>query len=130
MFTFFKKNKNLEHEQATYTYEIRYNVNPPTKTYEISTDEKRFINQLFSKSMDAGFYPNKYRFTRMSNGTISVDYDYLNKGGFVGKVKLQGKKKYILFMENLQDSATIEGELNECLVGIDSWLLYMKKYFK
>ena len=120
----------LKHEEIVYNYKIKYNVNPPTKIYEESQDEKQFIENLFEKSSSNNLQPIKYSFTRLSNGTINVDYDYSNKVGFVGKIKLQGRKKYIMYMKNMYDSETIEGELTELINAIELWINYINKYFK
>ena len=86
---FKKKNKDTPScGKMAYTYRIKCNTSSPSKLYEISSDEEKFIHELFSKSEKIGLSPAKFSFTRMSNGTISVDYDYSHSGGFVGKVKL------------------------------------------
>ena len=126
---FKKKNKNIPNcEQVAYNYQIKYNTSSPTKLYEISSDEEKFINELLYKSENVGLSPMKFSFTRLANGTINVDYDYLHNGGFVGKVKLQGRKTYIVYLKNLYDSVTENGDIDECLKAIDNWLVYIKKY--
>lgn len=131
---FFKKKKqldsNAENKKIVYNYTIKYNVSPPTKVYDISVEEKQFIEELFARSSLNNLKPSKFSFTRLSNGTINVEYDFLNKGGFVGKVKLQGKKKFITYMKNMYDSETIDGELSECINVIELWIKYINKYFK
>ena len=128
---FKKKNKDItDCEKVTYTYQIKYNTSSPTKLYEVSSDEEKFIHELFSKGEKVGLSPAKFRFTRMSNGTINVDYDYFHNGGCVGKVKLRGRKTYILYMKNLYDSDTVYGDVDECIKVIDNWLAYIKKYLK
>ena len=111
-------------------FKIKYNVSPSTKAYEVSDDENQFIEALFSKSETCNLQPNKFTFTRLSNGTINVDYDYYGKGGFVGKVKLQGRKKFVMYMKNLYDPVTVDGELAECINSIDFWIKYINKYLK
>ena len=129
IFNFLKKKKsNLK--EIEYDYKIKYNVNPPKKIYEITGEEKQFLNELFIKSNENNVNPNKFTFTRLSNGTINVDYDYFGKGGYVGKIKLQGKKKFISYMKNVYDSETVEGELYECINSIGLWISYINKYFK
>ena len=131
---FFKKKKqldsNIENKKIVHNYTIKYNVNPPTKVYDISAEEKQFIEELFARSSFNNMQPSKFAFTRLSNGTINVEYDYSNKGGFVGKVKLRGKKRFITYMKNMYDSETIEGELTECIDVIEQWIKYINKYFK
>ena len=128
---FKKKNKDTRNcGKVAYTYRIKYNASSPSKLYEISSAEEKFIHELFSKSEDIGLSPVKFSFTRMSNGTISVDYDYSHNGGFIGKVKLQGRKTYIMYMQNLYDSDTVYGDVDECIKVIDNWLAYIKKYLK
>ena len=130
LFGFFRKKDDKKTVESEYNFTIKYNVNPPSKVYEITDEEKMFIKELFTKSKSNNFEPYKFSFTRLSNGTINVDYDYHHKGGFVGKVKLQGKKKFLMYMKNLNNSVTINGELNECMAGIDCWILYIQKYLK
>ena len=137
IFDFLRKKKHIDtttnkvlQKSTGREFKIKYNVNPPTKTYEVNDDEKQFIEALFSKSEACNLQPNKFAFTRLSNGTINVDYDYYGKGGFVGKVKLQGKKKFVTYMKNLYDSVTVEGELAECINTIDFWIKYINKYLK
>ena len=138
VFDFFRKKKNVtnnvenvaKHEEIVYNHKIKYNVNPPTKIYEESEEEKQFVENLFIKSSANNLQPNKYSFTRLSNGTINVDYDYSNKGGFVGKVKIQGRKKFIMYMKNMYDSETIEGELTKLINAIELWINYINRYLK
>ena len=132
LFAVFKKKNNNTYnsKHISYNFQIKYSTSSPTKLYEITGEESKFIIMLLSKAENIGLSPKKFRFIRMSNGIISVDYDYFQNGGFVGKVKLQGRKTYILYMKNLYDSATVDGDIDECLKGIDYWLAYIKKYFK
>jgi len=138
IFDWLKKKKQIDsnmengtmEKEIVYDYKIKYNTNPPTKIYQISYDEKQFIEELFVKSNVNNIQPNKFTFTRLSNGTINVDYDYFNKGGFVGKVKLQGKRRFVTYMKNIYDSGTVEGELSECINVIELWIKYINKYFK
>lgn len=128
---FRKKDKTaLTWDQVPYEYQIKCNMISPTKLYDISSDEDKFVKELLLKSKNVGLSPEKFSFTRLSNGTINVDYDYLNNGGFVGKVKLQGRKTYIMYMKNLYDTVTVNGNADECLKTIDNWITYIKKYFK
>ena len=132
LFAALKKNTKVTSncEQVTYNYQIKYNTSSPSKLYEISCDEKKFINELLSKAESIGLSSAKFRFIRMSDGTINVDYDYYHNGGFIGKVKLQGRKTYILYMMNLYDSVTVNGDIEECLKVIDNWLAYTQKHLK
>jgi hypothetical protein len=55
----------------------------------------------------------------MSNGAINA---FDKKGRFIGKVKLQGKRKCIKYAKNVYDHSTIEGELIDIISGIDYWV--------
>ena len=137
MFGLFKKKwktisngvASQRNENPKRDYRIKYNTNPPSKIYELTNEERKFLDALYDKSIAVSIDPSKYTFTRLSNGTINVDYDFYHNGGFVGKVKLQGKKKYITYMKNLYDVGDISGELEDCISGINYWIGYILNTF-
>ena len=128
LFGLFRKKNERRIAKKEYNYTIKYKTNPPSKVYEVTDEEKAFIEELFAKSEENNLDPQKYTFTRLANGTINVDYDYYHNGGFVGKVKLQGNKQFIMYMENLYESMTVDGGIKECVAQIEFWFVYIKKY--
>jgi len=104
-------------------YTIPYNVNPPQKTYETTIEEEQFIDNLLAKSTQL---KGSYSFARLSDGTINVSYNSYP----VGKVKLRGKKTRLMYMKNLFDSVTVDGDFATLVDSIDFWISYIKKYLK
>nr|WP_308742064.1 hypothetical protein [uncultured Anaerocolumna sp.] len=60
----------------------------------------------------------------MSNGTLSV---YFN-GYPVGKIKLQGRKHSMQIIKSLYKCDTLEGNINDFILKIDGWILYINKH--
>jgi len=116
---FFTKKKA---EEIKKEYIVDYNVDQPTKIYEINDDEKAFIDALEDVGQKL---PGKlgFKYVRMSDGTLNISY-----GSFpVGKVKLQGRKHTMMYMKTLYDTVTIEGEVSDFIANIDKWVSYIKK---
>lgn len=104
---------------------IPNNGSNPRKTYEIIEDEKVFFYQLFEKSVSKNLNES-YSMVRLSDGTINVSYNSYP----IGKIKLQGRTKWMMILTNLYDSKQINGSFQNYIDGIDDWLLYIKKYVK
>lgn len=102
-------------------YYIRSNVNNPSRKYELLHEEEIFIDALLEKSMHL---KGEYDLVRLSDGTISVSFNSYP----IGKIKLQGRKKRMMYMENLYDSVSIDGELKDFIYTIDKWIKYIEKY--
>lgn len=98
---------------------IKYNVNPPSKTYDVNELENKFFESLFSKINSEGFV-----LVRMSDGTISVE---LNTYA-VGKIKLQGKKHKMQILKSLYKHDMIEGSIDDFIEHQDEWVKYIRKY--
>lgn len=95
----------------------------PKKVYEVTAEETRFLDALMSKSEH--LITERYRFERLSNGTINVWY----RRYFVGKVKLQGRRTFFMYMKNIYDSVTIEdATLNDYINSLDLWIKYINRY--
>jgi len=104
-------------------FEIIQNLSNPKKVYDVSADEEVFFNTLIEKSNEKELKP-LFNMTRTSNGTINVNYDSYP----IGKIKLQGRTKWMMVMNNLYDSNQIEGSLDHYIEGINDWILYIEKY--
>ncbi len=104
-------------------YHILPNSEPPKKVYEESAEETQFFDALLIVS---SHLKGEYQLSRLSNGTINVSY----KGYPIGKIKLQGRTRSMMVMENLYDSKIIEGEFSDFIKGIDYWLYYIKRFLR
>lgn len=104
-------------------YFIPHNSSNPSKTYDVSHEEECFFDSLLIKSKKLS---GEYQLSRLSNGTINVSYN----GYPIGKIKLQGKLKRMMYLQNLYDSKHIEGELKDFINGIDYWLKYINNYIR
>ncbi|KUO64776.1 MAG: hypothetical protein APF84_02780 [Gracilibacter sp. BRH_c7a] len=104
-------------------FKIAQNSTNPRKTYEVIEDEIMFFNALKMKIEESGLKA-VFKFTRLSDGTINVDYASYP----IGKIKLQGRTKWMMIMKNLYDSQNIKGELHDYIEGINKWIQYIKKY--
>lgn len=100
-------------------YQIKYMVNPPSKTFEISELEEKFFDVLYSKLPEN--VNKNINLIRMANGTLTVDC----KGFFIGKIKLQGTKHNMLILTSLYDSHVVDDNFIE---HIDEWIKYIKTY--
>lgn len=128
----FNRNKNTKKHPRNnpnqyINYQPKYYIHPnssnPKKEYELLYEEEFFFDTLLEKSTHL---KGEYSLSRLSNGTINVSYN----GHPIGKIKLQGRKKLMMYMKNLYDSETIEGDLNDFIKPIDNWISYIKKYLK
>lgn len=105
-------------------YEIKYNVNPPTKLYTVNADEELYFEKLSSKLTDT---ENKHVvLRRMSNGTLETYYGLYP----LGKIKLQGRKHYMQILKSLYKFEVIDGTVQDFIERIDDVVLYLRKHCK
>jgi hypothetical protein len=102
-------------------YFISSNSTNPKKSYEVIEAERLFLDSLLQKTTSL---KGEFSLSRMSNGTINVSYNTYP----VGKIKLQSRKHQMMYMKNLYDSVSINGELQDFIEGIDFWIKYINKY--
>ncbi|WP_343101405.1 hypothetical protein [Romboutsia sp. MSSM.1001216sp_RTP31141st1_G3_RTP31141_220114] len=114
--------ENKEITLSNLKYPIKNNVDPPKKNFEINELEKEFFNYLYENLDEKD--NNAISLTRMYDGRISVKH----WNGYVGSVKLQGKKHYIQVSYSYFDSETIYGDLEELIPKIDFWIMYIRVY--
>ena len=96
-----------------------YSISSSTsKQFSLLPEEQEFLDNLTSNT---SIIPGLFSFERKSDGTITVNYSSC----FVGKIKLQGRKHWMLIMKNLYDSYTIESGFIE---GIEKWIAYIHEY--
>jgi uncharacterized protein YpmS len=100
-------------------YQIKYAVNPPSKTFEINELEEKFFYILYSKLSDE--VNKNIILVRLSNGSLNVEC----KGFCIGKIKLQGKKHFMQILDSLYKFHEINENFEE---HIDEWILYINKY--
>ncbi|WFD12249.1 hypothetical protein [Tepidibacter hydrothermalis] len=93
------------------------------KEYEIIEEEAMFFDALLDKS-EKEKLKNLFQYRRTSNGTFNIIYSTYP----VGKIKLQGRKHWMMIMKNLYDSKTIEGTIDDYISEIDYIIVYIKKY--
>lgn len=99
-----------------------YNMN--SDKYTINKDEEEFLNCLTEKIKTKAPIPT-FKLERMADGALNV---FSFEGIFIGKVRLQKKKHWFMYMKNLDDFETIEGELHDFIPYIDEWIKFIKKY--
>lgn len=99
---------------------IGYNTNPPKKTYEVTVDEELFLIALVTYMKSKRQDPRKIKLVRLSDGTFNVELP----SQYLGKVCLQGKKKYIQFMRNTYVAETVHAE------SVDILIPYISKWIK
>lgn len=98
---------------------IKYNLSNPLKLYNVTENEHLFFECLFSKVKE-----NKFQLTRMSDGTLSVNYGTYP----IGKIKLQGKKHYMQILKGSYGVTEITGSLDDFIKHQDEWIKYLKKH--
>lgn len=111
------KNKHIERRPKYY---IPTNSRNPKKEYDLLLEEELFFDALLDKS---AHLKGEYSLLRLSDGSVNVSYNEYP----VGKVKLHGRKKHMMYMKNLFDPLTIEGELNDFINTIDKWIVYIER---
>lgn len=105
-------------------YTIKYNVFPPTKTFDVNADEELYFEKLSSKLTSE---ENKHIILyRMSNGTLDICFkDYP-----LGKIKLQGRKHRMQILKSLYKFDVVEGTVQDFIKRMDDVVLYLRKYCK
>lgn len=125
LFHFFnrkQKNKDCSRDiDRQPKYYIPSNMSNPKKEYELLHEEEVFLDALLEKSIHL---KGEYSLSRLSDGTINVSYS----GYPIGKIKLQGRKKQMMYMKNLYEPISVEGDINIFINNIDKWIRYIKKY--
>lgn len=107
-----KKKEIIDPDLQLVISTIRYNVSSPSKTYEVTYDEIIAIKAIISHVRNKRKNPRLIRLFRLSNGTLNIFWNSY----YVGKIKLQGKDKYLQYMKTLFDPEVIYGEtLNDIL---------------
>ncbi|EGT4721667.1 SAP domain protein [Clostridioides difficile 824] len=120
-------NKNLHYMDIVKNNKsIPFEVNNKNYNFKINENEIYFFNILKIK-MYENELKNNFVFDRMSDGAFNV---FDTSDNFIGKVKLQGRKKWIMYMKNEFGSEHIYGELIHLIDGIDAWIKYSKEYLK
>lgn len=114
---------NMEHiNNLPSDIKMEYQIRNNTK-FATNLDEIKFFYILKLKTEKAKLNTN-YELERLSDGTINV-WNY--KHYFIGKVRLQYKKHFLIYTIDLDSlSNRIDGELEELIEGIDYWLEYYK----
>ena len=105
-------------------YPIKYKVHPPSKTFEVNSDEELYFEKLYSKLTDAE--NKKIILYRFSDGSIEP---YFNNYP-LGKIKLQGRKHYLQILKSLYKWDVIEGSVEDFINRIEDVVLYLRKYCK
>ncbi|HFL3604748.1 TPA: SAP domain-containing protein [Clostridioides difficile] len=105
---------------------IPFEINNKSYNFKINENEIYFFNILKIK-MYENELKNNFVFARMSDGAFNA---FDASGNFIGKVKLQGRKKWIMYMKNEFGSEHIYGELIHLIDGIDAWIKRSKEYLK
>ncbi|HBH1340121.1 TPA: DNA-binding protein [Clostridioides difficile] len=120
-------NKNLHYiDIVKNNKSIPFEVNNKNYNFKINENEIYFFNILKIK-MYENELKNNFVFVRISDGAFNA---FDASGNFIGKVKLQGRKKWIMYMKNEFGSEHIYGELIHLIDGIDAWIKYSKEYLK
>lgn len=105
-------------------YLIKYNVTPPTKTFEVNLEEELYFKTFYSKLTNVE--NQKIILYRFSDGAIEP---YFNNYP-LGKIKLQGKKHYLQILKSLYKYEVVEGFVKDFINRIDDVVLYLRKYLK
>lgn len=104
-------------------YYIPYNMTNPSKYYDVTKEEELFIDQILEKSRHL---KGEFQLSRLSDGTVNVSYNMYP----VGKIKLQGRKHYMLVLTSLYKQNSIEGTTDDFISGIDGWIKYIGKVLR
>lgn len=104
---------------------LEINSSNTSKQYIVNENEKLFFETLSSRLKENNL-SQPLNLIRMSNGSISVNYSTYP----IGKIKLQGRKHWMLILRDLYESDLIEGSLGDFILDIDSWIAYIKKYLR
>lgn len=91
------------------------------KQYQVNEAEQKFFAAFYALLTPK--QQQSVKTHRMSNGALEVIFD---RGYYVGKVKLQGRKHWIQVMKNLYDAEVIEGEVDDLIKELPRWIRTMK----
>ena len=105
-------------------YKIVYNVNPPSKIYNVNELEEKYFNSLYSALTN--FENEKIILHRFSNGSIEP---YFNSFP-LGKIKLQGRKHYMQVFKSEFKYENIDGTVDDFILKIPDVIKYLRKYCK
>ena len=75
------------------------------RKYDVTPDEERFFS-AFSAALRQAKKSEFYNLTRMSDGAISVRSQH----GYLGKIRLQGRKTWMQYMTSLYDAEVAENQ--------------------
>ena len=87
----------------------------------VNQDEQKFFDAFFALLTPK--QRQSVRLQKMSNGAYSVTW---NRGEYVGKVRLTGRKHWIQIMKNIFDADVIEGEVDDLIQELPKWVRTMK----
>lgn len=104
-------------------YYFRYN-SIGQKKYEQTEKETQFLDSFMNTLSETE--KRKVHLTRMSNGTISVDY----KSYPIGKIKLTGRKYYMQILKGLYKVDVLDGDVELFIEHIPDWCRYIRRYCK
>ena len=97
-------------------------MNPPSKTYEVNSDEELYFSILRGKLTDQE--NKRIVLCRMSDGAIETYFGTYP----LGKIKLQGRKHYMQVIKSLYKVDVVEGTVQDFIGRIDDVVRYMRKY--
>ena len=90
------------------------------KEYQTNEDERKFFTAFYSLLTPK--QQQSIQLYRMSNGA----YEVTCHKGYIGKVKLQGRKHWIQVMKNTYDADVIEGCVDDLIKELPRWVKTMK----
>lgn len=89
-----------------------------SRKYEVTPDEERFFSAL-SVALRQAKKSEFFNLTRMANGAISVR----SRRGYLGKIKLQGRKTWMQYMTGLYNAEVAENlPLEEYIKLLKYWV--------
>ncbi len=104
-------------------YIITSNSTNPSNKYVLNEEEIIFFDKLLEKS---DYLKGEFQLSRLSDGTVNVAYRTYP----VGKIKMQGRKHFMLVLVSLYKNRLIEGTLDDFIQSIDVWLKYINSVLK
>ena len=109
-------------------YYIPPTSRPPKKEYQISSEERVFLDTLIKKGRKL---KGDFQFRRMADGTIAVSFSDCP----IGKIKLQGKHHSMQILTGLYGPENVSENIYEdspekfdvFIDGIDLWIKYIRE---
>lgn len=86
----------------------------------MNDDERKFFEAFFALLTPK--QRQSVRLQKMSNGAYSVTCNH----GYIGKVRLTGRKRWIQVMKNTFDADVIEGGVDDLIKELPKWIRTMK----